>query len=191
MGTLVDPLQNYPAELVQRAGRSIWRAFRDWVELDDCQQEAWVAYFTYRKEFDQRLAGGEDVYVSKAIRNWVAAYARRQKSIACGYQTSDEEFYTRRRVRTLLEFYLCGERVTQGGPKPEGKVKSAPSDGTESNVELLDLGRAWEALDDASRDALRAAYGPVEPEPGTYGEGDRQKARRALGRLLDILNGEP
>lgn len=191
MVTLADPLQNYPAELVQRAGRVIWGAFRDWVELDDCQQEAWVAYFTYRKDFDERLAGGEDQYVARAIRNWVAAYARRQKSIACGYQTSDEEFYSRRRVRALLEFFLCGEYVPQGGPKLEGKIQSAASDGTESNVELLDMARAWSALDDGSRDALRVAYGPDDPPPGTYGESDRQKARRALGRLLDILNGGP
>lgn len=188
MVTLADPLQNYPAELVQRSGKIIWRAFRKWVELEDCQQEAWVAYFTYRKEFDKRIADGEEWYVGKAIRNWVAEYARKQKALTCGYSTSDEEFYTRRKVRAALEFFLCGESIPSPGKGLEGKVKSTASDGTESHVELLDIGRAWEQLDQPSRDALALAYGPEEPPAGTYGESDRQKARRALGRLLDILN---
>jgi len=187
----INTLAAYPVELIERAGRSIWYPFRDWVELEDCQQEAWVGYFTYRKEFDRRIAEGEEAYVGKALRNWVATYARKQKAIMSGYDSGDEQYYSRRRVRALLEFYLMGERVPSGGQQSEAKVKRPPTDGTESHVELLDVGRGWEMLDDASREVLWAAYGPDEPAPGTVTRGDRQKAQRALDRLLDLLNGEP
>lgn len=186
MGTVEEPSQAL-TEMVEGCGRAVWYRFRSWADLDDCRQEAWLCYYSHKAHFDSQLQLGRAFYVSKAIRNWVGEYCRALKANASGYSASDEQFYSRRRVRTLLEFFLCGETLPSPGTGIEGKVKSTPSDGTESHVELLDIGQAWELLDQDSRDALWASYGPDGGESVT--DGQRQATRRALGRLVDLLNG--
>lgn len=185
-------MENMPVQQIESAARGIYYAFKNWVEYEDCRQEAWVSYLGSRRHFDQEMRKGHSEYVRKSIRNAVSRYAQKQKALKCGYDIDDQQRYGREKIRLLLEYFLAGERVpvlsTDRDQAGDRATTSGP--GMEIETELLDVERAWRLLDQADRDTLWQAYGPADDlAGGDYDSAARGRVFRSLGRMKDILNG--
>lgn len=183
----MDPVEyDTVSSLVEKAAERVYWGFANQalnagrtppVEWEDCCQEGWVAYMSGRDDYVERLDDEKGRnYVRLIIRRAIADYARREKAERCGYAAEDEAYYSGPRIRTLLPlmFAASADHMTVGGDR---------------HTELLDVERGYYGLCDADQTLLWEAYGPgceTDMDSAT-----RRATYKAVGRLRDVLNGQP
>lgn len=204
----MNPMENEElAVAISVQANGLVRKYRRFVELDDVQQELWLAVAKNSKSFIDFLDRDPDD--KDAVRQgWAAAYktlwrhgdryCRKEKAAKTGYRPEDEAFYDRQRIGMLLEMRYNGTSYTNqyDDSRPKGKTK--PGSGYMLETEYADVDVALKKLTGVEQAALMAHYvdGLSETDVANMlgGSWNRMKVARLLAkackRMINHLGGE-
>lgn len=175
-GPLVVDWTEYQPVIDQCAKRTAWK-YKQYVEVDDVSQAAWLYYFENRRAID---ALPRDVYgmnfVKRRIQSACNAYALREMCAKTGVQWDDQYRFTGGEVRFLVQLHYSGG--LRGG------------ESADVIVGFVDVGNALASASEQDQEILWAAYGPDKTEVSQLSSTDRGRVHRAVRRIQGILNGE-
>lgn len=194
-------MDDLTAVIAIQASRLNRRYYR-WVDIADLRQEMWLhvlkrkdrfSEYMMRDDPDERRKGWAAVH--KSVWRAGDQYCRKAKADSTGYRTSDESFYDREQVRSLMEMKFSGTSLTnQVDDRP--KVKRIPGSGYMLETSMADIEQALKRLTDEERDILVSVYGLDQPEEEvaeTYGMTRaklRRTVQRACSKMIEHLGGE-
>jgi RNA polymerase sigma factor (sigma-70 family) len=159
-------------DLVPSVASSITRRYRNWVEKDDVVQECYTWIMTRAEHFTELLNDENELQrkwnekrIVWQMRRHAERYARREKAKKSGYQINDEAYYDTVTIAQLLPFviksYINDSALEQsqilindGTPKRP----SAPAEGGNLLAMLVDIKKAFEALDKDEQEILTLRY---------------------------------
>lgn len=197
-------------ELAPSVSYTIYRRYKNYVERDDVYQEC-VAWALTRTQDINEMLNVEDLEVRRhnerkiawRMRRVAERYARKEKALKSGYQTSDEVYYQSAVLGRLLPYVIASildgtvleqaqEMILDGQPKGS----SSPAEGGGLLASLIDIKKAYLLLDPEDQNLLRVRH----HESYTFKQlalllecsvstADR-RCSTALRRLQDNLGGE-
>lgn len=175
--------------------------FRDAVELEDCQQEALLAF--YSDKCQEALAemleeeGDTARFVFGFTRAKVRRFCEKERAARFGYEVSDLHSYSPKWVRDLLPDALAYELTGDLPQAPdEARVSGGgdASDGKGTLVSLIDVLTGVGALGDRDREILTMVFfhqwsdGRVAEELGVAESSVPTTVSRVVGRLCSHIN---
>lgn len=197
-------------DLVPSVAGTIYRRYRQWTEREDIVQEcyAWAMnraehYYTLLSEENSLQRTINEKRIAWQMRRHAERYARKEKAKKSGYQIGDESFYDTVLLGQLLPHVIASvvdgtvleqaqEMINDGQPRRP----SAPAEGGNLLAILIDIKKAYLALDVADKDILIKRYHEslTLEELGEYlscatSTADR-KVQNAIRKLQNILGGE-
>lgn len=190
MTAVIDDAWQAHADSIERIATRAWSRFRDYVELDDLRQVAWLTYFSNRHSYDEMLSNESEYWRRTAranISRHVRDYALREKAARIGYEVDDQYFYSRGELKAVLPVVFLGG-VTPAAIEP-GKIKRrGASTYMDMETAVVDVRQALARLDQSDRQALYEAWGPdvTEVSRPQFSSGGV-----ALGRLQRELGERP
>ena len=196
-------------DLVPSVANTIYRRYKSYVEKDDIKQECMAWAMTRandhnvdlmepieerRKHNEQRIAW--------QMRRVAERYARKEKAIKSGYNTTDEVYYESFTLGQLLPFVIASvidgtvlEQVQQMIQDGQPKGRSSPSEGGNLLASLIDIKKGYLQLEVEDQTLLRLRHhenytlqqiaGHLECAISTA---DRRCAQ-SLRKLQEILGG--
>ena len=204
--------QLHPAffDLAPSVATSIYRRFRQWVEKDDVVQECY-AWAMARAEHYAVLLNEENALqrtinekrIAWQMRRHAERYARKEKAKKAGYLIGDESFYDTVLLGQLLPHVIgsvvdgtvleqAQNLINDGQPRKP----SAPAEGGNLLAILIDIKKAYLALDVVDKDILIKRYHEsftLEQMAGYLGcatsTADR-KVQQSIRKLQNLLGGE-
>lgn len=197
-------------DLVPSVATSIYRRYRQWTEKEDIVQECY-SWAMGRADHYAELLNEENsiqrVINEKRIvwqmRRHAERYARKEKAKKSGYQIGDESFYDTVLLGQLLPHVIASvidgtvleqaqNLINDGQPRKP----SAPAEGGNLLAILIDIKKAYLALDVTDKDILIKRYHEslTLEELGVYlgcatSSADR-RCTSALRKLQNLLGGE-
>ena len=159
-------------DLVPSVAGTIYRRYKNYVERDDIRQEcmAWAmtrnAYITEQlNEPNEERRKHNEQRIAYQMRRVAERYARKEKASKSGYQTTDEAYYESAGIGQLLPFVIASvidgtvlEQVQQMVQDGQPKGKSSPAEGGNLLATLIDIKRAYLALDVEEQTLLRLRH---------------------------------
>ena len=189
---------------------TIHRRFRSHTEKPDLTQEAWSFVLSRAEQFNELLEVESEEQrkwnekkIGWQIRRNLERYARKEKAAKSGYQINDEAYYDTITIAQLLPFVIKSSildtaleqsqiLVNDGQPRKP----SAPAEGGNLLAMLVDIKKAYEAMDKEDQEILRLRYydNLTLQVIGEYLEcaistADR-RCTQALRRLQDRIGGD-
>ena len=189
---------------------SISNRYKNHVERDDVKQEclAWaLTRTTWIDELmlepnDEKRKHNEQRIVYQ-MRRVAERYARKEKALKSGYQTTDEAYYESAKLGQLLPFVIASvvdgtvlEQMQQMIQDGQPKGKSSPSEGGNLLATLIDIKRCYMKLGIEDQTLLRLRHfdnytlqqiaGQLECAVSTA---DR-RCNNALRKLINLLGGQ-
>ena len=196
-------------DLVPSVANTIYRRYKSYVEKDDIKQECMAWAMTRandhnvdlmepieerRKHNEQRIAW--------QMRRVAERYARKEKAVKSGYNTTDEVYYESFTLGQLLPFVIASvidgtvlEQVQQMIQDGQPKGRSSPSEGGNLLASLIDIKKGYLQLEVEDQTLLRLRHhenytlqqiaGHLECAISTA---DRRCAQ-SLRKLQEILGG--
>ncbi len=197
-------------DIVFSVARTIFSRYRNFVEREDVVQECWSWYYSRAEHFNQLLS--EENTVQRVINEkrmaWqmkrhAERYARKEKATKSGYKVGDESFYDTVVIGQLLPHVISSivdETVLEAAQNlindGQPRKQAAPAEGGNLLAILIDIKKAYLALDIKDKDILIKRYHEnlTLEEMGQYlgcstSTADR-KSTGALRRLQNNLGGE-
>ena len=197
-------------ELAPSVAYTIHRRYRAWVERDDVHQEC-MAWALTRNDYITEQMSVEDANQRKhneqriawQMRRVAERYARKEKALKSGYQTTDEAYYESAKLGQLLPFVIASvvdgtvlEQIQQMIQDGQPKGKSSPSEGGNLLATLIDIKRCYMKLDVQDQTLLRLRHfdnytlqqiaGQLECAVSTA---DR-RCNNSLRKLINLLGGQ-
>ena len=197
-------------DLVPSVATSIHRRYRQWTEREDVLQEcyAWAMnraehYATLLNEENALQRTINEKRIAWQMRRHAERYARKEKAKKSGYLVGDESFYDTVLLGQLLPHVIASvvdgtvleqaqNLINDGQPRKP----SAPAEGGNLLAILIDIKKAYLALDVVDKDILIKRYHEnlTLEEMGAYlscatSTADR-KIQGAIRRLQNLLGGE-
>ncbi len=196
-------------ELVPAVATTIYRRYKNYVEKDDIKQEcmAWAigrtAYINEQmSEPDEEKRKHNESRIAFQMRRAAERYARKEKALKSGYQTTDEAYYESAKLGQLLPFVIASvvdgtvlEQIQQMIQDGQPKGKSSPSEGGNLLATLIDIKRCFLKLDIEDQNILRLRHfdsltlkeiaAQMECAVSTA---DR-RCQHSLRRLIELLGG--
>jgi DNA-directed RNA polymerase specialized sigma24 family protein len=159
-------------DLAPSVAGTIYRRYKNYVERDDIKQEcmAWAmtrtAYITEQmNEPNEERRKHNEQRIAYQMRRVAERYARKEKASKSGYQTTDEAYYESAGIGQLLPFVIASvidgtvlEQVQQMVQDGQPKGKSSPAEGGNLLATLIDIKRAYLALDVEEQTLLRLRH---------------------------------
>jgi DNA-directed RNA polymerase specialized sigma24 family protein len=196
-------------DLVPSVANTIYRRYKSYVEKDDIKQECMAWAMTRandhnvdlmepieerRKHNEQRIAW--------QMRRVAERYARKEKAVKSGYNTTDEVYYESFTLGQLLPFVIASvidgtvlEQVQQMIQDGQPKGRSSPSEGGNLLASLIDIKKGYLQLDVEDQTLLRLRYHEnytlqqlAEVLECAISTADR-RCEKSLRRLQDNLGG--
>lgn len=197
-------------DLAPSVANTIYRRYRQWVEKEDVVQECY-AWAMARADHYAALLSEENTIqrtinekrIAWQMRRHAERYARKEKAKKSGYLIGDESFYDTVLLGQLLPHVIASvvdgtvleqaqEMINDGQPRKP----SAPAEGGNLLAILIDIKKAYLALDVADKDILIKRYHEnlTLEEMGEYlgcatSTADR-RVQNAIRKLQNILGGE-
>ena len=159
-------------DLVPSVANTIYRRYKSYVEKDDIKQECMAWAMTRandhnvdlmepieerRKHNEQRIAW--------QMRRVAERYARKEKAIKSGYNTTDEVYYESFTLGQLLPFVIASvidgtvlEQVQQMIQDGQPKGRSSPSEGGNLLASLIDIKKGYLQLEVEDQTLLRLRH---------------------------------
>ena len=197
-------------DLVPSVVVTIHRRFRVYTEKADLLQEAWAFVLSRADAFNELLDIESETQrkwnekkIAWQIRRTLERYARKEKAAKSGYQINDEAYYDTITIAQLLPFVIKSSildtaleqsqiLVNDGQPRKP----SAPAEGGNLLAMLVDIKKAYEAIDKEDQEilCLRYYYNQTLQHISEYLEcaistADR-RCTQALRRLQDKMGGD-
>lgn len=165
----------YQPVVEQSARRATWK-FRQYVELEDVAQAAWLYYFENRRVLDSLLRDPFGFqYVKRRIQSACNQYALKEMCAKTGIQWEDQYRYSKGEVRFLIQLGFGSGLV---GGESANLVAG-----------MVDCGNAYHGASSEDKDILYAAYGP-ERGDSQLSSTERGQVSRAVSRIQAVMNGE-
>ena len=197
-------------DIVPSVAQTIYRRYRQWVEREDVIQECY-AWAMNRADHYAELLSEENALqrtinekrIGWQMRRHAERYARKEKAKKSGYLIGDESFYDTVLLGQLLPHVIASvvdgtvleqaqNLINDGQPRKP----SAPAEGGNLLAILIDIKKAYLALDVADKDILIKRYHEnlTLEEMGEYlgcatSTADR-KVQGAIRKLQNLLGGE-
>ena len=197
-------------DLAPSVANTIYRRYRQWVEKEDVVQECY-AWAMARADHYTELLNEENTIqrtinekrIAWQMRRHAERYARKEKAKKSGYLIGDESFYDTVLLGQLLPHVIASvvdgtvleqaqNLINDGQPRKP----SAPAEGGNLLAILIDIKKAYLALDVADKDILIKRYHEnlTLEEMGEYlgcatSTADR-RVQNAIRKLQNILGGE-
>lgn len=176
------------------------RKYRDYANLDDLRQEAWLWILEHPARVEKHQEDGHPRAAGWLISEVIRALevsCRREKALVDGYEAHDESFYGRGMVALALPAVLAGTTEPPARAEAATRSKTDPSEGLTWLAVLADAQRAWEGADltNAQRDLVVAYYGGDASQAdlgrtaGVTASAVARRLERALDRMVDFLGG--
>jgi DNA-directed RNA polymerase specialized sigma24 family protein len=159
-------------DLVPSVANTIYRRYKSYVEKDDIKQECMAWAMTRandhnvdlmepieerRKHNEQRIAW--------QMRRVAERYARKEKAVKSGYNTTDEVYYESFTLGQLLPFVIASvidgtvlEQVQQMIQDGQPKGRSSPSEGGNLLASLIDIKKGYLQLEVEDQTLLRLRH---------------------------------
>jgi len=169
---LVTELHPVIYDLVPSVANTIYRRYKSYVEKDDIKQECMAWAMTRandhnvdlmepieerRKHNEQRIAW--------QMRRVAERYARKEKAVKSGYNTTDEVYYESFTLGQLLPFVIASvidgtvlEQVQQMIQDGQPKGRSSPSEGGNLLASLIDIKKGYLQLEVEDQTLLRLRH---------------------------------
>jgi len=197
-------------DLVPSVAGTIYRRYRQWVEREDVVQECYAWAMNRASHYAELL--NEENTIQRVInekriawqmRRHAERYCRKEKAKKSGYLIGDESFYDTVLLGQLLPHVIASvvdgtvleqaqNLINDGQPRKP----SAPAEGGNLLAILIDIKKAYLALDVADKDILIKRYHErftLEQMAGYLGcavsTADR-KCQQSLRKLQNNLGGE-
>ena len=186
--------------IVAVVSRNVHRRFRNWIDFEDIQQEAYLWCLSKPRKVTEYLDDGKqgEKKLTLSLRRHCEQQARKAKAAANGGHYSDEFFYEISQLSELLPLMFDRENWLEqpqdfGADKVSGTRE--PAEGGNWLTTMVDVSTAYEALTIEDRRLLRRYYWDewtfkmiadaeqVEPHQA------RKAVYEALVHLLDELGG--
>jgi RNA polymerase sigma factor (sigma-70 family) len=181
-------------DLVPAVATTIHRRYKNYVEKDDIKQECMAWAMTRSSYIREQMLD--------QMRRVAERYARKEKALKSGYQTTDEAYYESAGLGQLLPFVIASvvdgtvlEQIQQMIQDGQPKGKSSPSEGGNLLATLIDIKRCFLRLDTQDQLLLRLRHfdnftlqqiaAQLECAVSTA---DR-RCQHALRRLIELLGG--
>jgi RNA polymerase sigma factor (sigma-70 family) len=197
-------------DLAPSVAGTIYRRYRQWVEREDVIQECY-AWAMARADHYTELLNEENTIqrtinekrIAWQMRRHAERYARKEKAKKSGYLIGDESFYDTVLLGQLLPHVIASvvdgtvleqaqNLINDGQPRKP----SAPAEGGNLLAILIDIKKAYLALDVVDKDILIKRYHEslTLEELGEYlqcatSTADR-RVQSAIRKLQNILGGE-
>ena len=197
-------------DLVPAVSSGVYRKYRQWVERDDLNQELYAWAMARANHYAELLSEENTLQrtinekrISWQMRRHAERYARKEKAKKSGYLIGDESFYDTVLLGQLLPHVISSvvdgtvleqaqNLINDGQPRKP----SAPAEGGNLLAILIDIKKAYLALDVADKDILIKRYHEgftLEQMAGYLGcavsTADR-KCQQAIRKLQNLLGGE-
>lgn len=163
--------------------------FRGYVEAVDLQQALWE----WRLRNKHRVAQWQNTMeereferlYGKVLFDEANITARRSKAERFGYKTSDEFFYTKGMLESLLPAFFDYPNSWLNPPQSDitGRSSKALSEGNNWLTTLSDVSRAYDALAQPDRELLRTTFG--DDVPKKYIAEDLSLSRKGVDHRID------
>jgi DNA-directed RNA polymerase specialized sigma24 family protein len=159
-------------DIVPSVVKVVGRRFKGFVEESDLRQECYLFAAAKHNQFKDLL---DEPNTEKRLQNerrigWqikrvAERYARKEKAIKSGYQTNDEAYYETTTIAQLLPFVISS--ILTGKPLEQGqqlvddgqpKKQSAPAESGNFLAILIDIKKAYEALEQEDKEILSKRY---------------------------------
>jgi len=166
----------YQPIVEQCAKRTSWK-YKQYVEVEDVQQAAWLYYFENRRAMDAlpRDTYG-NAFVKRRIQSACNAYALKEMCAKTGVQWEDQYRYSMGEIRFLIQLHYAGG--LRGG------------ENADIITGYVDVGTALASASEQDQEILWKAYGPDRTEVNQLSSTERGRNHRATRRIQAILNGE-
>lgn len=166
--------------LIEATSPHIHRRYRQWVELEDVQQEMWKWAYEQKESNINKLS---KFLLKQRLYRAGERYARKEKAIRSGYDVGDEHFYSIASLRELLPLALAPAGANSS-PVDDRDSKTArrgaAGPGMELETALADVRRAYNRVSGVDQLAL-ASY--------VAGDGGTPAVDAALRRMQRALGG--
>lgn len=159
-------------DIVPSIARVVHNQYNKWVDRDDIKQEC-IQWALIRTEYINSQLNIENETERKHNEQKIAwqmkraaeRYARKEKAVKSGYQTSDEAYYQTGALAQLLPFVIASvidgtvleqaqEMIKDGQPKGS----SSPAEGGNLLAMLIDIKNCYEKLDAEDQRILVLRY---------------------------------
>ena len=165
-------LQPVIYDLAPSVAGTIYRRYKNYVERDDVKQEcmAWAitrtAYITEQmSEPNEERRKHNEQRIAYQMRRVAERYARKEKALRSGYQTTDEAYYDSFDAGRLLPYVIAAvidgtvlEQVQQMVQDGQPKGKSSPAEGGNLLATLIDIKRGYLQLEQEDQKLLRLRH---------------------------------
>lgn len=205
-------IETHPSapDIVFSVAKTIFSRYRVFVEREDVVQECWSWYYARAEHFNELLSEENPVQrvinekrMAWQMKRHAERYARKEKATRSGYKVGDESFYDTVVIGQLLPHVISSiidetvletaqNLINDGQPRKQ----AAPAEGGNLLAILIDIKKAYLALDVKDKDILIKRYHEnlTLEEMGQYlgcstSTADR-KSTGALRRLQNNLGGE-
>jgi RNA polymerase sigma factor (sigma-70 family) len=205
-------IETHPSapDIVFSVAKTIFSRYRVFVEREDVVQECWSWYYARADHFNELLSEGNTVQrvinekrMAWQMKRHAERYARKEKATKSGYKVGDESFYDTVVIGQLLPHVISSivdETVLEAAQNlindGQPRKQAAPAEGGNLLAILIDIKKAYLALDVKDKDILIKRYHEnlTLQELAQYLEcsvstADR-KSTGALRRLQNNLGGE-
>lgn len=205
MSTELGPVAELLEEMIPRAAKGAHRRF-PLVEADDFEQEMWSAVYADAARFNQihALEENREGVIFEELRRIGSRYGfdddrdrRARKAKAAGYQTADEDFYSRKTVATAIEVLIEAEwepstaveqstqKTDNAGMRPTGGLNE---NATEAYLAvLIDVCTAFNQLKPEHQRTLTDWYSYGDDSDDSDMKWERQRKASSIGLTYAAL----
>lgn len=194
----IDGFSNAELKAINDGAQRAYTVGRSVVEFADCKQEAWL--WVYENIDTVRRWAETDKRHDKlrtACYHAGLAYVRAQMRSATGATRQDFVIYSTAYVQDLLPVLFTGSSFQTGDEvNTEVKTRTAPNEGGNGLVSLVDVKRGFEKLAPEQKRLLfllyhrgDTSYDEVAKELDVSSMTVRRREQRALEAIVDNLGG--
>lgn len=188
---------------IEATSWGVYRNFKNYVQKEDLQQEGWLWAAEHPERLNMFLEHENPkqayFWLSRTLWEVMDKYARSERAQFLGYETSDEAFYGKALVETLLPAVLHGDTTPSKSGDSTGPSTSDPAEGGAYLAMYLDVQHALSVAELAPRERQVVAlyYGEGLSQEDTANELQIQQPavskalRRITEKLIDKLGGRP
>ena len=159
-------------DLAPSVAGTIYRRYNKFVERDDVKQEC-IIWAVSRKRYieEQMMEENEEKRkhneqrIAWQMRRAAERYARKEKAVKSGYQTTDEAYYDSPIIGQLLPFVIASvidgtvlEQIQQMIQDGQPRGKSSPAEGGNLLATLIDIKKAYLELEVEDQKLLRLRH---------------------------------
>lgn len=182
------------------------RKYGKWAEREDITQTLWVGVLKHRKQYesyidrdpeDQDMVKQGWAAVYKSLWREGERYCRAEKAAKSGYSPSDEAFYDKARIASLMDMQFNGTALTNQYDDSRGpKGRTKPGSGYNLETEYSDIDLALTVVTPTQRAILMMAFvddlseEAIGDQMGMARSKVHREINRAVNKMIKMLGGE-